>query len=100
MLRRFCAVFFLLTATGCGARSELGDPAPECTELDIGIFGNPGAYNSPDFEQWLVKSGSRVRRIQTTPGEPVTAATLEPFDVIVLDWLTRDYTAEEASTFA
>jgi len=41
-----------------------------------------------------------VQRIQTTAGEPLTAATLEAFDVVVLDWLTRDYTASEAATFA
>src|SRR6185503_8752201 len=100
MVRRFCAILLVFTAAGCGARSELGDADAACTQLDIGIFGNPGAYSSSDFEQWLVMSGAGVQRIQTTPGEPVTAATLEPFDVVVLDWLTRDYTTSEAATFA
>jgi hypothetical protein len=78
-----------------GAASDAG-----CTHLDIGIFGNPGADPSANFQQWLVMSGTSVQRIQTTAGVPVTAATLQPFDVIVLDWLTRDYTAAEAATLA
>lgn len=104
MVRRFCAtVLVLATATAtaaCGARSALGDPSTACEQLGIGILGNPGAYNGADFEQWLTMSGATVQRIQTTPGEPVTAATLQAFDVVVLDWLTRDYAASEAATFA
>jgi hypothetical protein len=100
MVRRLCATFLVLAAAACGARSELRDEAATCTQLDIGIFGNPGAYSSSDFEQWLMMSGASVQRIQTTPGEPVTAATLQPFDVVVLDWLTRDYTTSEGATLA
>jgi hypothetical protein len=100
MVRRLCVTFLALTASACGARSELGDAALTCPQVEVGIFGNPGAYDSSNFERWLMRSGANVRRIQTTPGEPVTAATLRPFDVVVLDWLTRDYTAEEAATFA
>lgn len=101
MVRRFCAIFLVFTAVGCGARSELIGPDWGCTELAIGVFGNPGAYDSSsDFDEWLTRSGAGVQRIQITPGEPVTEATLEPFDVVVLDWLTRDYTASEAATFA
>jgi hypothetical protein len=95
-----CAIFLVFTAAGCGARSELGAAEAACSQLEIGIFGNPGADSSSDFERWLIMSGSSVQRIQTTPGEPVTAATLEPFDVVVLDWLTRDYTMSEADSFA
>jgi hypothetical protein len=100
MVRRFCATFLALTAAACGARSELGDAPAPCTQLTIGIFGNPGAYDASGFEQWLSMSGAGVQRIQTTSGEPVTEATLQPFDVVVLDWLTRDYTASEAAAFA
>jgi len=99
MVRRSCAAFLILTATACGARSEL--PGPDaCAQLEIGILGNPGAYASSDFEQWLVTSSAVVQRIQTTPDEPVTAETLQPFDVVVIDWLTRDYSASEAAAFA
>jgi hypothetical protein len=88
---------------GGGPTSDLdaGTDAPSpCTQLDIGIFGNPGANPSSDFQQWLAATGTSVQRIQTTPGVPITAATLQPFDVIVLDRLTRDYTASEAAAFA
>jgi hypothetical protein len=71
-----------------------------CKHLNIGIFGNPGANASSNFQQWLEMSGTSVQRIQTTTGEPLTAATVQPFDVIILDWLTRDYTAAEAAVFA
>jgi hypothetical protein len=71
-----------------------------CTRLNIGILGNPGANASSNFQQWLMKSGTRAERIQTTADVPLTSATLEPFDVVVLDWLPRDYTAAEAETFA
>jgi len=71
-----------------------------CSRLNIGVLGNPGSNGSSDFQQWLMKSGTSVTRIQTTAAEAMTKATLEPFDVVVLDCLTRDYTADEAGTFA
>jgi hypothetical protein len=80
---------------------ETGTPdTAGCTHLNIGIFGNAGANPSANFQQWLEKSGTSVQRIQTTAGTPVTAATLQPFDVVILDWLTRDYTPAEAATVA
>jgi hypothetical protein len=104
MVRRLCAAFLVLAATACGARSELRDADADtdaaCRPLNIGILGEPGWYSSSDFDPWLLLSGAGVQRIQTTPGEPVTEATLQPFDVVVLDWLVRDYTASEAATFA
>lgn len=42
-------------------------------------------------------SGTSVQRIQTTATEPLTATAVQSFDVIVLDRLTREYTASEAS---
>jgi hypothetical protein len=100
MVHRSCAILLVLTTAACGARSELGNTVAECTQLEIGILGNPGADTSSDFQQWLVTSGAGVQRIQTTPDEPVTTTTLQPFDVVVLDRLTRDYTPSEAATFA
>ena len=79
---------------------DAGDAASACTHLNIGILGNPGADPSSNFQQWLVMSGTSVQRIQTTTTDPLTAATLQPFDVVVLDWLTRDYSSAEATTFA
>src|SRR6185369_12233676 len=76
------------------------DAGSECSHLNIGILGNPGARASSNFQQWLVASGTSAQRIQTTVNEPLTSTTLQPFDVVVLDWLTRTYTAEEATIFA
>lgn len=80
--------------------SGSGDDGSTCKHLNIGIFGNPGANASSNFQTWLEMSGTSVQRIQTTPTEPLTAATVQPFDVIILDWLTRDYTAAEADVLA
>jgi len=76
------------------------DSSAGCARLNIGILGNPGANASSNFQEWLEKSGTRAQRIQINVDEPLTAATLQPFDVVVLDWLTREYTAEETATFA
>jgi len=71
-----------------------------CTHLNIGILGNPGARASSNFQQWLEKSGTSTQRILTTDTEALTSATLHPFDVVILDWLPRDYTAHEAAVFS
>jgi hypothetical protein len=76
------------------------DAAAGCTQLNIGILGNPGSNDSSNFEQWLAKSGTSVKRIQTTADEAMTHEALAPFDVVVVDCLTRDYTADEATIFA
>jgi len=70
-----------------------------CAQLNIGILGNPGANTSSNFQKWLETKGTTVRRIQTTPDVPLTADELQPFDVIVLDWPAREYTADEAAVF-
>lgn len=80
--------------------STPGD-ASACTQLSIGILGGPGANPSSDFQAWLVSAGTSVQRIQNVaPAPTLTAATLAPFDVVILDWLTRDYTPAEAAIFA
>jgi len=76
------------------------DAAAGCSHLNIGILGNPGSNDASNFEQWLTKSGTSVKRIQTTADEPMTRDTLAPFDVVVLDCLTRDYTTDEATAFS
>ncbi len=76
------------------------DASAGCSHLNIGILGNPGANASSNFQQWLVASGTSTQRIQTSANEPLTSATLAPFDVVILDWLTREYTADEADIFA
>jgi hypothetical protein len=80
-----------------GTPSEAG----ACRSLNIGIFGNPGVNAASDFQAWLVSAGTSVQRIQTmAPTPTITAATLQPFDVVILDWLMCDYTVSEASVFA
>jgi len=78
-----------------GATADAG-----CSHLNIGILGNPGNNPSSDFQAWLEARGTTVQRVQTTPDVPLTAATLQPFDVVVLDLLPRDYTADEAAVFS
>lgn len=82
------------------AGSQDPDAGGECQHLNIGILGNPGARASSNFQQWLVDSGTSAKRIQTNSNEPLTSDTLQPFDVVVLDWLTREYTDAEAAIFA
>lgn len=97
------AALVALGGIGCGARSELWTPEPEardCEPLRVGFFGNPGAYDTLQFQQWLTIGGAVVTRVQTAPDEAVALEALEPFDVVVLDWLVRDYSAEEAATLA
>lgn len=100
MTRRLCSIVLLFSATACGARTELEDPNAACADVSIGIFGRPGAYVSSEFDNWLKDSGAGVKRVQGAADEPLTKDTLKPFDVIVLDWLARDYTPEEAAILA
>jgi hypothetical protein len=87
----------LVFGTGDAATADAG----ACQHLNIAILGNPGTNSSANFQSWLESAGTSVQRIQTAAPTPaITAATLEPFDVVVLDWLTRDYSADEASVLA
>lgn len=74
-------------------------PPMTCSQLNIGILGNPGDNPSSNFQSWLEARGTTVQRIQTTADVPLTADALKPFDVVVLDLLPRDYTADEAAVF-
>ena len=63
-----------------------------CHHLNIGILGNPGQNPSSNFDAWLTSAGTSVQRIQTTAPTPaITSATLQPFDVVILDAAPRDY---------
>lgn len=91
----------LVLDVNAGSGSANRDDAEAgCSRLNIGILGNPGANASSNFQQWLMKSGTSAERIQTSADVPLTSAALEAFDVVVLDWLPRDYTAAEAEIFA
>ncbi len=69
-----------------------------CDCLNIALFGKEGANPSAEFQAWLEAQGTQVDRIQTTVNEPVDKATLNKYDIVILDWLQRTYTAEEAAT--
>jgi hypothetical protein len=72
-----------------------------CQKLRIGILGKPGANPSSDFQAWLISAGTSVQRIQNVaPAPTIATADLQVFDVVILDWLTRDYSAAEASVLS
>ncbi|MCB9598728.1 MAG: hypothetical protein H6719_38790 [Sandaracinaceae bacterium] len=67
----------------------------------IGIMGAPGANPSANFQTWLEMQGAIVRRFHDTASAPtLQRAELETFDLVIVDWLQRVYSAEEASTLA
>lgn len=86
---------------GAGPATDAGTGNADagCAHLNIGILGNPGSNPSSDFQAWLEARGTTVQRIQTTDADPLTAEALQPFDVVVLDLLPREYTADEAAIF-
>ncbi|HVT07316.1 MAG TPA: hypothetical protein VHO67_07650 [Polyangia bacterium] len=87
---------------GSGVRSDAGSPSGDaaCSQLNIGILGNPGSNSSSNFQAWLEARGTSARRFQTDDGTPLTADALQPFDVIVIDLPPREYTADEAAVLA
>lgn len=93
------------SSTGSGgfelpSDASAGDADATCRQLNIGILGNPGSNSSSNFQAWLEARGTTVQRIQTTADVPLSAADLAVFDVVVLDLLPRDYTADEVAIFA
>ena len=74
-----------------------GDGICDC--LNIAIFGNKGANPSAQFEAWLEAQGTQVDRIQTD-NTPLSKAILDKYDIVILDWLVRNYTAQEAALVA
>ncbi len=88
-------------AGGSSLRADAGSGSLDaaCSQLNIGILGNPGSNASSNFQAWLEARGTSVQRFQTADGVPLTADALQPFDVIVVDLPPRDYTADEAAIF-
>jgi hypothetical protein len=99
MMRRLSVGLLALTATACGARSELPDVVSTCDDLSIGVLGLQTSKGS-GFAQWLTDRGAGVGRLQTTTDEPLTPDAVQPFDILVLGWMPRDYAAGEAATLA
>ncbi len=73
---------------------EGGDGICDC--LAIAIVGTPGGLASSQFQQWLIDRGSTADRIDPVV---IDAAVLDGYDVVILDQLTREYTAAEAAAF-
>jgi hypothetical protein len=69
-----------------------------CDCLNIALVGNQGANPSAEFQLWLEAQGTEVDRINTNPNEPLDKATLNKYDIIILDYLVRSYTVDEAMT--
>jgi hypothetical protein len=73
---------------------EGGDGICDC--LAIALIGTPGGLASSQFQQWLIDRGSSADRIDPAL---VDATVLDAYDVVILDQLTREYTAAEATAF-
>jgi len=68
--------------------------------LHITFFGNGGAYPETSLDAFLA-SNATVARIQTSATDAALAAgDLAGVDVVILDQLPRDFTADEAQTLA
>ncbi|MEM6993675.1 MAG: hypothetical protein AAF721_24390 [Myxococcota bacterium] len=67
-----------------------------CDCLAIAIVGVPGPNAASQFEQWLIDRGTSTERIDPAV---VGVETLQPYDIIILDQLTRTYTPAEAGAF-
>ena len=67
----------------------------------IGIMGAPGANPSSNFQAWLEMQGAIATRFHAAASAPaLSRAELETFDLVVVDWLQRTYSVEEATTLA
>ena len=69
-----------------------------CDCLNIALIGNQGANPSAEFQMWLEAQGTQVDRINTMQNEVLDKATLNKYDIIILDYLIRSYTPDEAMT--
>jgi hypothetical protein len=88
----------------CNGRVDDVDSSGDgiCDCLAIGIVGEPGQNSSSNFREWLEANGTTVTRISTlgSSGEEaseLTDAALASFDVVLVDKLSRPYSAEEAA---
>jgi len=69
-----------------------------CDCLNIALVGNQGANPSAEFQNWLIDQGTKVDRIHTNPAEVLDKATISKYDIIILDYMVRNYTPDEAAT--
>ncbi len=73
-----------------------GDGICDC--LNIALLGNQGANPSAEFQGWLEAQGTTVDRIHTNPADVLDKATVSQYDIIILDYMVRTYTPDEAAT--
>lgn len=67
----------------------------------IGILGAPGALASSNFQAWLETQGAIATRIHQTADAPLLRREeLDTFDLVVIDWLQRTYSIDEATTLS
>jgi hypothetical protein len=68
----------------------------------IGIMGAPGANPSSNFQAWLEMQGAIVTRFHATAATAPTLhrEELEVYDLVIVDYLQRDYTMDESMTVA
>jgi hypothetical protein len=79
-----------------GSRADASGSAYACRR--ILVLGAPGANPSSNFQGWLQGNGAIVTRAQTMASDgPLRRELLDTFDVVIIDWLQRDYTAAEST---
>jgi hypothetical protein len=85
--------------SGGGADVDGGTSLYGCRR--IGILGAPGANPSANFQAWLETQGAIATRFHATAAAPtLRREELDTFDLVIVDWLQRTYSAEEAATLA
>jgi hypothetical protein len=72
-----------------------------CTGVRIALLGTQGANSASDFQSWLRGNGQIVDRLQTSPVDTSSTASITPgllarYDVVILDQLVRSYSSTEA----
>lgn len=72
-----------------------GDGIFDCQR--ILLIGIAGANPSANFVTWLTGNGSQVERVLTTTAGEITSALLSDVQVVILDRVTRTFTAGEAA---
>ena len=64
-------------------------------------MGAPGALASSNFQAWLEMQGAIVMRFHdTADAATLHVEQLETFDLVIIDWLQRDYTTDEADVLS
>ncbi len=72
-----------------------GDGIYDC--LSIALLGAPGVNPTSDFEAWLSSNGVTVVRLHATGTASISATTLAPYDIVIVDRLIRSYQPAEAA---